>query len=254
MVGIYFSGTGNTKHCIEKLTRLLDEAATVAPLESANIVDEIRRNDTIIIGYPTQFSNVPFIVKDFICSNPNLWRGKRVLCVATMGLFSGDGAGCAARLLKKCGAVVLGGLHIRMPDSVCDVALLKKSVDENRKIVVEADEKIEKTAAEIRNGKYPHDGITFFSRLLGLFGQRLWFFGKTKGYSSKLKIDKNCSGCGLCSRLCPTKNIECDKEGIAVPGDKCTMCYRCISNCPQKAITLLGKKVWQQCRFDKYTP
>ena len=30
-----------------------------------------------------------------------LWKEKKVLCVATMGLFSGDGAGCSARLLKN---------------------------------------------------------------------------------------------------------------------------------------------------------
>lgn len=27
MIGIYLSGTGNTKHCIEKLTKLLDSSA-----------------------------------------------------------------------------------------------------------------------------------------------------------------------------------------------------------------------------------
>lgn len=42
-----------------------------------------------------------------------------------MGAFSGDGAGCTARLLKKYGAIILGGLHIKMPDSVCDSKLLK---------------------------------------------------------------------------------------------------------------------------------
>ena len=37
------------------------------------------------------------------------------------------------------------------------------------------------------------------------------------------------------------KNIKM-KENRAVPGKRCTMCYRCISLCPQKAITLLGKR------------
>ena len=30
------------------------------------------------------------------------------------------------------------------------------------------------------------------------------------------------------------------------------MCYRCISNCPQQAITLLGKKLYEQCKIEKY--
>lgn len=73
------------------------------------------------------------MVRDFIKNHAALWRGKKVLCLATMGLFSGDGAGCAARLLKKYGAEVVGGLHICMPDSIGDVKLLKKTVEKNRR-------------------------------------------------------------------------------------------------------------------------
>lgn len=35
MIGIYFSGTGNTKHCVEKLVKLLDVSAQSFPLEHA---------------------------------------------------------------------------------------------------------------------------------------------------------------------------------------------------------------------------
>ena len=41
MIAIYLSGTGNTKHCIEKLTTLIDENAIVLPLESENIVENM---------------------------------------------------------------------------------------------------------------------------------------------------------------------------------------------------------------------
>ena len=251
MVGIYLSGTGNTKHCTEKLLSILDNKAEAIPIEDEIAPEAIEKNDTIIFAYPTQFSNSPFMVRDFIRKNKNLWKDKRVFCVVTMGAFSGDGAGCTARLLKKQGAVILGGLHIRMPDSVCDSKLLKKSLEENRKIVIAADEKIEKTALEIKNGKYPKEGITFLSHIVGLFGQRLWFYGKTKNYSDKLKINDSCIGCGLCNKICPMKNIEII-NGKAVANNMCTMCYRCISRCPQKAITLIGDKVQEQCQFSKY--
>ena len=251
MVGIYLSGTGNTKHCIEKLVSLLDESARALPIEAAGAVQEIAENDTVILGYPTQFSNAPFLVREFIRSNAALWKGKRILCVATMGAFSGDGAGCTARLLRKYGAVVLGGLHIRMPDSVCDSKLLKKSLDENRRIVAEADHKIERVAKEIIRGNYPQEGISFFSHLAGLFGQRLWFYGKTAGYSDKLKISESCIGCGLCASLCPMGNLSIENRKAVAHG-QCTMCYRCISSCPKQAITLIGDKVQEQCRFEKY--
>lgn len=170
-----------------------------------------------------------------------------------MGLFSGDGAGCSARLLKRYGAKVVGGLHIHMPDSVCDVKLLKKSVEQNKKIVKAADKKIEKTTTRIKNGKYPHDGIYFYDRIAGLICQRLWCYGKTKDYADGLKIGAECIGCGLCGKLCPMRNLHVE-NGKAVAGNRCTMCYRCISSCPKKAITLLGNEVVEQCRYDKYIP
>lgn len=180
MVSIYLSGTGNTKYCIELLTSLIDQSARAIPLECCkDVIDAIQCNDTIVLGYPTQFSNAPYMVREFISKNSALWQGKNILCVATMGAFSGDGAGCTARLLKKYGANILGGLHIKMPDSVCDSKLLKKSSDENRRIIAAANRKIEETALHIRNGKYPKNGITVFSYIIGLFGQRLWFSGKT---------------------------------------------------------------------------
>lgn len=251
MIGIYLSGTGNTKHCVENLTHLLDDAAQTVPLENPQIAEMLEKQGTIILGYPTQFSNAPFMVRDFIKRNSELWKGKKVFCVNTMGLFSGDGTGCTARLLKKYGAEILGGIQIKMPDSVCDNKLLKKDIEENRQIVKNADKRIEQTAGQIKQGKYPKEGLSFISHIKGLFGQRLWFYRKTTGCTDKLKISDSCIGCGLCSKKCPMENIEMI-ENRAVPGEKCTMCYRCISLCPQKAITLLGKKVQEQCRFEKY--
>lgn len=62
---------------------------------------------------------IPLEQEGVIKKQPDLWKGKKVFCMATMGAFSGDGAGCSARLLKKYGAKIIGGLHVRMPDAVC---------------------------------------------------------------------------------------------------------------------------------------
>ena len=42
------------------------------------------------------------------------------------------------------------------------------------------------------------------------------------------------------------------KEQKAVSSDRCTMCYRCINKCPKQALTLLGKRVVEQCGIEKY--
>ena len=33
MIGIYLSGTGNTKHCVEKLVNLIDDKSKCVPLD-----------------------------------------------------------------------------------------------------------------------------------------------------------------------------------------------------------------------------
>lgn len=252
MIGVYFSGTGNTRHCLEHLLKLLDGNAMAYSIEDDNAISAIQSNDEIVFAYPVYYSYLPKIVYDFIDNNSALWKGKKVLIIATMGLFSGDGVGCSARLFKKFGAKVLGGLHIKMPDCIGDVKLLKKSLDKNRKIVMKADEKIEIAAKQMLNGKYPKNGLRFVNRLAGLFGQRLYFRKKTKRYYSGIKADSaKCVACGMCASICPMKNISVTDNAVQFNG-KCTMCYRCFSNCPKQAITIIGKKVYEQCKFEKY--
>jgi NAD-dependent dihydropyrimidine dehydrogenase PreA subunit len=252
MVGIYFSGTGNTKHCVSTFVKFINKDSVSIPLEAKDSKTYIsNEQDTIVFGYPIQYSNAPMFVRDYIKKNKNIFKGKNIFIIATMGLFSGDGAGCSARLFKKFGANVIGSLHLRMPDSVCDVGTLKKSMEENRAIIHEADLKINKSAHAYMNGHPTQEGLSLCSHVAGLFGQRLWFYSKTKNYSNKLKINTDkCISCGKCVSICPTNNLIMNNNKISSE-DKCTMCYRCISECPQKAITLVGKEIVQQYNYDK---
>ncbi len=202
MLGIYFSGTGNTKYCID--------------LEK----------------------------------NANYFSNKDVFIICTMALFSGDGCGCAARFLRKYGANVIGGLHLKMPDCIADVKLLKKSSEKNRELIYNAEQKIKKSILSLKKGKPTQDGLSLISHLIGLFGQRLWFQHMVRDYSDKLKIDKKtCIACGRCISICPMKNLYL-KDGASTPKGRCTMCYRCINQCPVMAITLIGKKVHKQWKID----
>lgn len=252
MTGIYFSGTGNSKYCVELFIKEYGAGTRVFSIEDKNVIQEIQKHGDLVIGYPVQFSNVPKILRDFITDNPSIWRGKKIFIIATMGLFSGDGAGILARLLHRYGAVVTGGLHLKMPDSICDERVLKRTLESNRKLIMRAGDKIKKAVSGIKNGSVPQEGLGPLYHVAGLLGQRLYFYNKTKSYSDRLRIDSSkCIGCGKCAALCPKKNIQLIDK-LAVSNDQCTMCYRCISRCPVQAITLLGKRVIEQCYIDKY--
>ena len=114
MIGIYFSGTGNTKYCLEKFVALYDRNIEITPLEDEGTIEKVAHHKDIIFAYPIYYSNLPKIVRDFICENSDAWKGKHIFIIATMGLFSGDGAGVSARLFKRYGAQIWGGLHLSL--------------------------------------------------------------------------------------------------------------------------------------------
>ncbi len=252
MIGIYFSGTGNTKYCVERFVKEYDSSSKIFSIENDDAVTAIKSDDIIVMGYPVQYSNFPKILSDFIISNKEIWNGKTVFIIVTMAMFCGDGAGVLSRLLKKYNAKTIGGLHLVMPDSIADEKVLKRSLDTNRRIVSKANQKIISAVKSMRNGKPKKEGLHFYSRILGFWGQRLWFYNKTINYSDKLKINsEKCVGCHKCVEICPMKNIFV-KDNIVASDKRCTMCYRCVNKCQKQAITLLGNEVVEQSYIEKY--
>ncbi len=223
MIAIYFSSTGNTKHCVKRFIERLGGDIPAVSIEDEACTELLKSHDDIILAYPVYFSDLPQIVREFICENSTNFRGKNVFIIATMEIFSGDGAGCAARILRRAGAKITGGAHVRMPAFILDVAIFSYSAQKNERLIKEANAKLE--------------------RIAGLLGQRLWMkiWDKTPFAKRKPSLDPaRCSGCGECARSCPMQNIKIT-HGKARFGERCTLCYRCVNKCRQKAITILGK-------------
>lgn len=70
MIGVYFSGTGNTKFCVDKFLAEYGHSEKAFSIEEKEALDEIQNNHEIVIGYPVQYSNIPKILRDWVIANP----------------------------------------------------------------------------------------------------------------------------------------------------------------------------------------
>ena len=165
MIAIYFSSTGNTKHCVEKFIERLDGDIPAVSIEDEGCAELLKRHGDIILAYPVYFSDLPQIVREFICENSANFRGKNVFIIATMEIFSGNGAGCAARILKRAGAKITGGAHVRMPAFILDVVIFSYSAQKNERLIKEANAKLERIAEAFAAGKPPQEGLGVLCRI-----------------------------------------------------------------------------------------
>ena len=86
------------------------------------------------------------------------------------GDFSGDGAGCAARILRRAGARITGGAHIRMPAFILDVAIFSYSAQKNERVIKDANAKLERVAQAFVADNLSQEGLGMLCRIAGLLG------------------------------------------------------------------------------------
>lgn len=252
MLGLYFSGTGNSRFALHRLLESLGQPYTLHSIEEAEASQALAGHSHILLAYPVYYSSIPLILRDFIKRNAPAFAGKYVFLLATMGLWCGDGTGYVARILQKLDAHILGGLQLKMPDCIADIPLLKRHFEKNKALLEDAKQKISGAAEDVKAGHYPQEGLSFAAHMAGLFGQRLYFGHHGLRYHQYPKIDRQkCILCQKCVKVCPMQNLG-EKDKAIVGNNKCTLCYRCANLCPTQAITLFGKKVYAQHRLSQY--
>jgi ferredoxin len=258
---LYFSGTGNTDYVSHYLARRLDYLP--AEIEIGSIermrADSLGRFDLLALGFPVYACEAPRLLLEYIDSmEPGAGRGVFVFC--TKGAFAGNSVLKTLDRLQRRGYVSLGGASVAMPgsdglpfmavDSWPVRAAVKKDYDHLRKA-----DHLARRMADIISKLSAGHSVDCFRRaprphlsgvLLG------WLFSAAyRWFEERLRqrfwVDETCVGCGKCSRICPTVNIEL-QAGHPRFGNRCQLCMRCIHSCPQGAIQI-GKGTVNKFRW-----
>lgn len=241
----YFSGTGNTQYIVKKLCEHLKTNFNVTATDVTVATDFarlLREAEYILIAFPIYGSAPPEPIVKFVYKNAEKWTGKKIIVAVTQYMFSGDGAASIGRSLKKLGGNVCFAEHFNMPNNLSDLDFFKiRNGDELKKRIAKADERVKKFADRIKNNATFRRGFNPISHAIGYYCQRKWWRKGENEKKSKLIIDiTKCIGCGLCTKNCPVHNLKISEEK-AVANNECALCYRCVNNCPKKAVALFGK-------------
>ena len=120
-------------------------------------------------------------------------------------------------------------------------------IDRQQRLFAEAQEKVKPIAGSILRGE--REKVE-----KGSLWQNILFSSIYKlSFPRICKLDKNfwvddkCNGCGICSKVCPAKNIAIVNEKPTWL-HRCEQCLACIQWCPQEAIQY-GKKT---ARYHRY--
>ena len=236
-VKIYvFSGTGNTLIVANKISETFNKNSynsTVSKMESVEPA-QIDLSSTIGIGFTTACWNTFPFVRTWIDNLPD-GNGTELFLFTSMGDSSFGMIAHIAKILEKKNYKIIGAKGFIMPNNfllVLDDIKNKLRIEKN--LV-----KVEEYAKGIIDGK----GYIRKPNILSSIAFCISSFVTTKLWPTKLskkimkfKIDtKKCNGCGTCANLCPTENIEI--KDVPQFKDKCIFCLRCVSYCPQQALS-----------------
>ncbi|MCL1882818.1 MAG: EFR1 family ferrodoxin [Defluviitaleaceae bacterium] len=258
MLTLYFSGTGNTKYVADLFSNKMG-AKCFSIEDDINFSAEIKAHSTIAFCYPVYGSRVPRIMRIFAHKHMTELRGKKVIIFATQQLFSGDGARVFSDLFEPGIIEVIYAEHFNMQQNMGNIPvwwfLFKPTEKTNQKFIKKTNAKMDIICENIKNGIVVKRGFSGFSKLLGLIQGVPWQKntraidtpqGLEKFVMQGIRINKDCTACGLCAKICPMKNLK-KRDGKIQHANNCTVCYRCVNRCPKKAITVYIhlKPKWQ---------
>lgn len=235
-VDIYwFSGTGNTLRVVRTMAGIFGEAGL--NVWCGRIEDSDPRaidpSHTLGIATPVACQGTYPPVWEFLEALPEV-DGTEVFLVDTLAMYSGGIIGPSRELLRHKGYRPLGAREIIMPNNFRQKAIdaeaneqtLRRGLDDARAFArsLLADE------ADWRGNSAWQRFIHWTARW-----KLTWRFAR---WIAPIRIDRQrCVRCGLCTELCPVKNLPQTPAGPN-PLGRCIACQRCFAFCPTGAISV----------------
>lgn len=229
----YFSGTGNTKHVVDKLKYPDEKVINIEDIDVKKTgrieVDE----DRLGILAPTYAAGLPTIMKIFLEKADFIFGEKPyIFFITTCDGMPGITGNMVNDILKEKGIELDASYFINMPENFAPMFNVsdKKLNDEINK---KADEKIEDIKKIIDAKEHGNNIGTVIGKTAA---KTMYESFLNSRKTHKFKVNDMCIMCGACERNCPIGAIELHFGVPEWVKKQCLLCMRCLNFCPTNAI------------------
>jgi ferredoxin/flavodoxin len=279
----YFSATGNTlllaRDGAERLEGRLIPFSSLRPLPFIT-----SQADAVGFYFPVYHasfgeSGIPFFIRDIIGSFHGL-KDKFVFALCTHSGFPGSALTHLDRILQESGASLAAGLDVEMGTSYGSLSKIAHLIFD-RPLNFDGEEETARREILLRRYRDRVGKSGFFEKIARGENCRLWKNSRTPPFlmggllrlfrkqaisryrdlarfggddfreltrfaDRSFSLSENCTGCGICERICPVDNIEV-LSGRPQWQHRCENCSACFQWCPEGAIG--GRAVEYEKRY-----
>ncbi len=244
---LYFTATGNSLYAARQIGG--EQLSIPQIIKEGNY--EVK-DDAVGIVFPVYCGNIPKMVRRFLAKATI--RTDYLFFICTYGM---DETVVRAHVLEE---TEKAGLHadyvavIRMVDNYLPGFAMEDQIrTASEKDIDGQIRQIKKNIAERKKEKI---SVSLKQKAaMAVIGRTMEKPILADTAAQKYEVNASCTGCGICTKVCPAGNIhlreftdagtEEKKRKRPQFSDHCETCYACIQNCPQNALHPAWKgKVW----------
>ena len=230
----WFSGTGNSLYTAQRAAEVI-EGMRLVPI-TRSLADNPPRLEGDVVGlvFPVYAYGPPAIIRRFL-GNAEIGEVGYLFSALTHGGGPANAALKLNEITDLKGIAVDATFLIRMPSNYVTGSNPITGA-KLKSVLATSEDQLEAMCALLKSR-------TSFSSKSGGIGGRLksWaihplFMRGLKHVDRKFTIDPGCTGCGICTKVCPMENITLDDNKRPVWHGACEYCLGCINACPERAI------------------
>ncbi len=246
---IYFSATGNSKYCAEKIAKATDDKLFLlnVAMKSGQLQIDLGGDNQLVIVSPIYDMGMSWAVKEYLESAElvNVSDNCYTCAVFTCGKSCGIATEEMKEVLQQKGLSINSAYAVCMPDNYIPMFPLV-SEEKQKEILDKAENTIETVISKIQNHESTFEMPPAMPKPMAKLIRKINIPKQKK--TDHFWVKDSCNGCQLCEQICPMNIIQIQNGKPVWTKDGCACCLGCIHRCPKQAIQY-GKKTESRGRY-----